>query len=123
MNGLALKTRAFFSEMRALCLINAVFICLGLLRAGDSYYEYLLKQWVCASNSEPHFLAAYLRAVNDGVVPRLLRRSPPSAPGLHDGYTYVPKPSHFRSLSFSLLVPTTHTHAQSRLAAWCVYGW
>ncbi|CAK8675021.1 unnamed protein product [Clavelina lepadiformis] len=63
----------------------------GLFRPGgtftvgaraDSYYEYLLKQWVQTGQTEQHLLNAYLEAV-DGIEQHLVGQSVPS------GYTYV----------------------------------
>jgi len=39
---------------------------------GDSYYEYLLKQWLGSNKTEPHFLAAYRVAVR-GIKKHLVR--------------------------------------------------
>ncbi|XP_071947473.1 endoplasmic reticulum mannosyl-oligosaccharide 1,2-alpha-mannosidase-like [Antedon mediterranea] len=44
---------------------------------GDSYYEYLLKQWIQTSKSETMFLDDYLNAMN-GAKEKLVRTSEPS---------------------------------------------
>jgi mannosyl-oligosaccharide alpha-1,2-mannosidase len=41
---------------------------------GDSYYEYLLKQWILTGRTEDHFLREYRRAVN-GIRKHLVRTS------------------------------------------------
>ncbi|RKP27308.1 glycoside hydrolase, partial [Syncephalis pseudoplumigaleata] len=50
----------------------------GLGARGDSYYEYLLKQWLQTSKTEPHYRAAYEQSVH-GIRKHLWRR----AGGMH----------------------------------------
>ncbi|KAK0140623.1 Endoplasmic reticulum mannosyl-oligosaccharide 1,2-alpha-mannosidase [Merluccius polli] len=53
----------------------------------DSYYEYLLKQWIQGGKKEPQFLEDYLQAI-EGVKKNLLQKSTPS------GLTFVGELSH-----------------------------
>eukprot|EP00750_Incisomonas_marina_P017707 INCI2369.1.p1 GENE.INCI2369.1~~INCI2369.1.p1 ORF type:complete len:752 (+),score=136.84 INCI2369.1:60-2315(+) len=49
---------------------------------GDSYYEYLLKQWLITSKTEERFKQAYLESV-DGMIEKLVKQSKPS------NFTYI----------------------------------
>ena len=49
---------------------------------GDSYYEYLLKQWLQSGKSEPKWLDMYTETV-DGVFKNLVKKSKPK------GFTYI----------------------------------
>ncbi|XP_034547328.1 mannosidase, alpha, class 1B, member 1b [Notolabrus celidotus] len=53
----------------------------------DSYYEYLLKQWIQGGKKEDHFLEDYLQAM-EGVKKNLLQKSSPN------GLTFVGELSH-----------------------------
>ncbi|XP_072285899.1 endoplasmic reticulum mannosyl-oligosaccharide 1,2-alpha-mannosidase [Pyxicephalus adspersus] len=63
---------------------------LGVFTLGaraDSYYEYLLKQWIQSGKKETTFLEDYMQAI-EGVKKNLLRKSQPS------GLTFVGELSH-----------------------------
>lgn len=49
---------------------------------GDSYYEYLLKQWLQSGKSEPKWLDMYTETI-DGVFKNLVKKSKP------EGFTYI----------------------------------
>lgn len=58
---------------------SGLFTHLGVFTLGaraDSYYEYLLKQWIQGGKTEPQLLEDYLEAIG-GVQKHLLRRSEP----------------------------------------------
>ncbi|XP_072816659.1 endoplasmic reticulum mannosyl-oligosaccharide 1,2-alpha-mannosidase isoform X1 [Vicugna pacos] len=59
---------------------SGLFTHLGVFTLGaraDSYYEYLLKQWIQGGKKEPQLLEDYLEAV-EGIKRHLLRRSEPT---------------------------------------------
>ncbi|RXN10411.1 endoplasmic reticulum mannosyl-oligosaccharide 1,2-alpha-mannosidase-like protein [Labeo rohita] len=69
---------------------NGLFTHQGMYTLGaraDSYYEYLLKQWIQGGQTEKELLDDYLQAV-EGVKKNLLRKSTPS------GLTFVGELSH-----------------------------
>eukprot|EP00794_Sanderia_malayensis_P015672 gene15672-17252_t len=63
----------------------------------DSYYEYLLKQWLQSGKSDDRFKDEYNRAI-DGVMSTLMKRSSPNGlvfvGELLNGWTYSPKMDH-----------------------------
>ncbi|KAL9892440.1 alpha-Mannosidase class I b [Glossina fuscipes fuscipes] len=74
------------------------FATISLGARGDSYYEYLLKQWIQTGRKENDFLLTdYLRSI-DGIFSKLLKRTPKDnhvyIGELIDGKNFKPKMDH-----------------------------
>jgi hypothetical protein len=66
---------------------------------GDSYYEYLLKQYLFTSKSEPHFWDQYVHAMA-GVKKNLIKRTKPDSSGKQ--LTYIAEYTDARQLKHKM---------------------